>query len=94
MALFLKLVSGVYLVAVWTVFAVAISVPPPPAMAGMAQGAINAIIFFLAIGLSIPAVVLFGFAQIVGDIRVVRNQARMQTDHLKAMRSYYEPTGR
>jgi hypothetical protein len=52
------------------------------------------IAFVIAIGLSIPAIALFAFGQVVGDVRIMRNHARIQSDHLQAMRSYYEPERR
>jgi ABC-type proline/glycine betaine transport system permease subunit len=93
MAVFLKLVSALYLIFVWAVFAVAVSKPFPLA-SSVGNETTNVITLFIAIGLSIPAVALFGFAQIVGDVRMIRNQARMQSEHLRAMRAYYEPQHR
>jgi len=66
MGTFLQLVSGIYLIAVWTCFDIAVSEPPPP-MVGMAEDAIDAIILLISIWLSIPALILFGFAQLPGD---------------------------
>ena len=43
--------------------------------------------FLKPIGLSIPAAILFAFAQVVGDVRVMR-------EHLRVMRTYYEPNRR
>jgi hypothetical protein len=54
------------------------------------SGAANVMSFMIAVGLSIPAVALFAFGKVVGDVRIMRNHARMQSDHLQAMRSYYE----
>ena len=93
MALFLKIVSGVYLFFVWLTFAL---VAGGPSLGlhlnpSVGEAAVKTIAFFMAIGLSIPAVALFGFAQIVGDVRIMRNNARLQSDHLAAMRRYYEP---
>jgi hypothetical protein len=31
---------------------------------------------------------------VVGDVRIIRNNARMQSDNLAAMRAYYEPEHR
>ncbi len=90
MALFLKLVSGVYLALIWLLFfgIVAARVPSD----SLPFGTLRPIIYFLsAIGLSIPAVVMFAFGQIVGDVRVMRDCSRRQADDLRAMRAYYEP---
>jgi hypothetical protein len=40
------------------------------------------------VGLSIPAVALFAFGQVVGDVRIMRNNAHLQSDHLTAMRAF------
>ena len=50
------------------------------------------VVFMIAIGPSIPAVALFAFGQVVGDVRIMRNNTRLQCEHLKAMREYYEPS--
>jgi hypothetical protein len=92
MAVFLKIVSGIYLVFIWLVFGIALSTPAASALTpGPAP---QLLAFVIAIGLSIPAVALFAFGQVVGDVRIMRNHARMQSDHLKAMRAYYEPQTR
>jgi hypothetical protein len=91
MATFLKIVSGFYLILVWLVFAAAISASSPPLNDSIGMQAAKFVVFLIAVGLSIPAAVLFGFAQIVGDIRAMRNNARVQLEHLKAVRRYYEP---
>jgi hypothetical protein len=91
MAAFLKVVSGVYLTFVWLAFFIAVSTPTPLTTSLGSNGA-HVMTFMIAIGLSIPAVALFAFGQVVGDVRIMRNHARMQSDHLQAMRSYYEPT--
>ena len=89
MALFLKLVSGVYLSLVWLLFfGLAGYLPGEPSLIGSYSPMIN---FIGAVGLSIPAVVLFAFGQVVGDVRVMRDCARRQADDLRAMRAYYEP---
>jgi hypothetical protein len=88
MAVFLKIVSGVYLLFVWVVFAGAMNTPIPPSVGA---GLFPILAFFIAVGLSIPAVALFAFGQVVADVRIMRNNARMQTEHLNAMRAYYEP---
>jgi hypothetical protein len=91
MAAFLKVVSGVYLAFVWLIFIGAISTPPPLTSSLGSDTAVKLITFMIAVGLSIPAVALFAFGQVVGDVRIMRNNARMQSDHLQAMRAYYEP---
>jgi ABC-type proline/glycine betaine transport system permease subunit len=93
MAIFLKIVSGIYLLFVWLVFAITIA-RPTPLDVSVGKDAANVLTFLIAIVLSIPAVALFAFGQIVGDIRVIRNNARAQSDHLRAMRAYYEPQAR
>jgi hypothetical protein len=87
MAIFLKIVSGVYLTFVWLVFFITMNAPLPPVL-GLG-GPI--IVFLFTVLLSIPAVALFAFGQIVGDIRVMRHLAKRQADDLQAMRRYYEP---
>jgi hypothetical protein len=64
MASFLKIVSGVYLIFVWLAFSLTLkaAVPLAPALGG----AEPVIAFLIAIGLSIPAVALFAFGQVVG----------------------------
>ncbi|KRR07682.1 hypothetical protein [Bradyrhizobium valentinum] len=91
MAIFLKIVSGVYLAFVWLVLFLTLSVPTP-LNASVASAGASVIVFMIAIGLSIPAVALFAFGQVVGDVRILRNNARLQSEHLKAMRAYYEPS--
>lgn len=90
MALFLKIVSGVYLAFVWLAFFLALSAPTP-LNASLGSGLANIVAFLIAVGLSIPAVALFAFGQVVGDVRIMRNNARLQSEHLQAMRAYYEP---
>jgi hypothetical protein len=94
MASFLKVVSGIYLGFVWFVAFIAISVPPPVAASMGSGNTVVVITILIAVGLSIPAVALFAFGQVVGDVRVIRNNARLQSDHLRAVRSYYEPEQR
>jgi len=89
MAAFLKIVSGVYLVFVWLVFAMMLKTPVAASSLG---GAEPVFAFLIAVALSIPAVALFAFGQVVGDVRIIRNNSRLQVDHLAAMRRYYEPT--
>ena len=92
-AIFLKIVSGVYLVFVWLVFFLTLSVSTP-LNASVGSAGANVITFMIAIGLSIPAVALFAFGQVVGDVRIMRNNAQLQSEHLRAMRAYYEPNSR
>jgi hypothetical protein len=94
MAVFLKIVSGVYLAFVWLLAFVFVSVPPPVAASIGSGGLVAVMVILIGVGLSIPAVALFAFGQVVGDVRVIRNNARLQSDHLRAMRSYYEPDQR
>lgn len=89
MATFLKVVSGVYLVFVWLVFAMMLKAPM--AAASSLGGAEPFFAFLIAVGLSIPAVALFAFGQVVGDVRIMRNNSKAQLEHLAAMRRYYEP---
>lgn len=87
MAIFLKIVSGVYLALIWLVVFVVLREPFPPVLGGLAPF----LVVLIAVVLSIPAVVLFAFGQVVGDIRVMRHLAKRQADDLQAMRRYYEP---
>lgn len=89
MAIVLKVVSAVYLAFVWLAFAFAINTPMP--VAPLLGGAEHLITFLIAVGLSMPAIVLYGFGQVVGDIRMMRDLAKLQGDDLRAMRRYYEP---
>jgi hypothetical protein len=99
MASFLKIVSGVYLVIVWSIFMVMVasstnafvSLGIHPGQANL-NPLIPVLSFLSAVVLSIPAVALFAFGQVVGDIRIIRNNSRLQSNHLDAMRSYYEPS--
>lgn len=83
MAAFLKIVSGIYLAFVWLVAFLAISVPPPVAASVGSSNLVAVITILSAVGLSIPAVALFAFGQVVGDVRIMRNNARLQTEHLR-----------
>lgn len=89
MATFLKVVSGIYLVFVWLIFAMMLKTPI--VATSSLNGAEPFFAFLIAVGLSIPAVALFAFGQVVGDVRVMRNNSKAQLDHLTAMRRYYEP---
>lgn len=95
MAFFLKTVSGLYLFLVWLIIAMAISRPVSPLAGTVGSGeAASVIVLFVGIVFSIPAAVLFGFAQIVDDVRTMRKLAKSQNDQLTAMRRYYEPNAR
>jgi len=88
MANFLKIVSGLYLLLVWVGFVATVALAPAPEVYS------GPLALLIALGASIPAAVLFAFAQIVEDVRSMRNNLRLQSDHLKAMRNYYEPQAR
>jgi hypothetical protein len=88
MANFLKIVSGLYLLLVWVGFVAAVVLAPAP------DAYSGPLALLIALGASIPAAVLFAFAQIVEDVRSMRNNLRLQSDHLRAMRNYYEPQAR
>ena len=90
MSLFLKAVSGTYLILVWLVAAAVMITHLIDVKVGT-HGLANLITILIAISSSIPAAVMFGFAQIVGDVRVMRNNSMIQSSHLTAMRRYYEP---
>ena len=90
MAIFLKIVSGTYLALVWAAFVSTFAgahLGPP----SLEPTTVHLLGFLIALVLSIPAAALFGFAQIVGDVRIMRNSALVHTNHLAAMRRYYEP---
>jgi hypothetical protein len=69
MALFLKIVSGLYLALVWFAFATVVKNLPPSPMFGGAEHVLG---FLICVALSIPAVALFAFGQVVGDVRAIR----------------------
>ena len=82
MAAFLKIVSAIYLIVVWLVFAAAISAEVP--IQAIAYTALfKPALFTVFVLISIPAVALYAFGQLVRDVRAMR-------DHLGAMRAYYE----
>lgn len=92
MAFFLKAVSGLYLILIWACVAIALSVPTPPLTSAAGSGDLAKLaVLLIAISLSIPAAILFAFAQIVEDVRAMRKSAKTQAEHLTAMRRYYEP---
>jgi hypothetical protein len=92
MATFLKTISGIYLAFVWLFFLIMLTIWPTPfAAASMGSGADKFMAFAIAFVVSIPAVALFAFGQVVGDVRIMRNNAQLQSGHLRAMRAYYEP---
>lgn len=88
MSLFLKIVSGIYLLLIWLIFLIVVLVTPGTRLPTFGYDDIGTgaplVFFFICLSLSIPAAVLYAFGQIVGDIRASRN-------HLEAMRAYYEP---
>jgi hypothetical protein len=84
MTRFLKITSGLYLVLVWFAFVLVVSVADARTPAEMVAAV------FAAVSLSIPSAVLFAFAQILEDVRSMRNNLRLQSHHLEAMRAYYE----
>ena len=88
MARFLKIISGLHLVLVWFAFALVISVADARTAAEMF------VAVFAAVSLSIPSAVLFAFAQILEDVRSVRNNSRLQSHHLEAIRNHYEAPAR
>ncbi|MDB5824130.1 MAG: hypothetical protein JWR21_2834 [Herminiimonas sp.] len=92
MATILRIVSAIYLIFIWVVFFGTMNVPTP--MASVPDTTVKLMVFSICVGLSIPAVALFAFGQVVADVRVMRNNARLQTEHLDAMRTYYEPERR
>jgi hypothetical protein len=67
MAGFLELVSGIYLIAVWTILGNELGEPTPSMAAGMAEDVADAIILVGAIVVSIPALALLACAHLVGD---------------------------
>ena len=97
MASFLKIVSGIYLAFVWLVFALftgAFRSLGVLTALDSSSPQVTVLSFLIAVVLSIPAVALFAFGQIFGDVRIIRNNARLQREHLEAMRSYSEPANR
>lgn len=98
MALVLRLISGIYLVLVWTIFVMVVLFMPGTSIEtdqtlfrtfGVipTHGMVVFLSFLITVGISIPAIALYAFGQVVGDVRAM-------TDHLGAMRRYYEPNGR
>jgi len=85
MAGFLKIVSGVYLALVWLSFVLMVMVSGATTGASVGGPTVfNLLAFIACITLSIPAVALYAFGQVVGDVRAMRR-------HLRAMHNYYEP---
>lgn len=72
MATFLKVVAVIYLLCVWGLFFLitgnARELQLLPVLPGLLP-----VSFFIAIGLSVPAAVLYAFGQIVDDVRAMRN---------------------
>jgi hypothetical protein len=91
MATVLRVVSAIYLVFVWLVFVGALNAPSSITASVGSDSTVKLMVFTICVGLSIPAVALFAFGQVVADVRTMRNNSRLQTEHLDAMRSYYEP---
>ncbi|MFN3351669.1 MAG: hypothetical protein ACK41X_22175 [Pseudorhodoplanes sp.] len=92
MATFLKVVSGTYLFFVWLAFTLVVSgVRVGLGGSGDDIGPIALIAFLICITLSIPAVALYAFGQVVADVRTMRQRMEKSESHLFAMRSYYEP---
>jgi hypothetical protein len=77
-AIFLKIVSGIYLILVWLTFFAVSANAPRELTSGMNAEAFRFVAFAATIGLSIPAAVLFAFGQIVGDVRFIRNQTSLK----------------
>jgi hypothetical protein len=67
MTVFFQLVSGIYLIVVWTILGNEVGQPTPSIAAGTAQDVADAIEIVGAIVLSIPAVALLARAELVGD---------------------------
>jgi hypothetical protein len=84
---FLKVISVVYLIIVWIAVALFFFVPVPGDAYAVAAKVLSIV---GGISLSIPAAAMFAFAQVVEDVRAIRAHMTAQTDHLKAMRRYYE----
>jgi hypothetical protein len=86
MALFLKFISGLYLILVWTLFFVVFFFGPDVAAIPNRYGHVaetTPIFFIICAVLSIPAVALYAFGQIVGDIRASRLHLEAMLEHLK-----------
>ncbi len=81
MALFLKIVSGIYFALIWLFAAFALAMPTSEL--GLSIWHKPAIVI-VAATLTLPAAALYAFGQVVGDVRKVRQ-------HLAAMRHYYDP---
>lgn len=75
MAVFLKIVSGAYLILVWLSFFIGLQAPLSRELQMPAGGA-TILLFLIAVLLSIPGVALFAFGQLVGDVRAIRNSCR------------------
>ncbi|PZA11663.1 hypothetical protein DNX69_12500 [Rhodopseudomonas palustris] len=75
MAIFLKIVSGAYLILVWLSFFIGLQSPLERELQ-MPTGSATIVLFLIAVLLSIPGVALFAFGQLVGDVRAIRNSCR------------------
>lgn len=84
MAIFLKVVSGLYFLFVWLIAFLILMTPID--QLGLSVWHTPATVM-IAVTLSLPAAALYAFGTLVGDTRKIRN-------HLAAMRSYYEPERR
>ena len=89
MGIFLQIVSAIYLVLVWLAAIMTLRDPAP--LASTVGDAAGVFTVMIAVLLSIPAAILFGFGQIVSDIRVIRHLTRTQAEDLRAVRRYSEP---
>lgn len=94
MATLLRIISAIYLIFIWVAFFGAMNVSPSMTASVGSDTVVKLMTFTIFVGLSIPAVALFAFGQVVADVRTMRNNSRAQTEHLDAMRSYYEPERR
>ncbi|WP_322515914.1 hypothetical protein SR870_23580 [Rhodopseudomonas palustris] len=73
MSVFLKIVSGAYLVLVWLAFFIGLQAPLSRELQ-IPEGGATMGLFLIAVLLSIPGVALFAFGQLVGDVRAIRNR--------------------
>lgn len=94
MATFLKIVSTIYLVVLWLPFALTVTGVRMDVAGTKIDGAVLVLAFIVCLALTIPAVALFAFAQIVEDVRALRRYQHLSLKHLEVMRSYYEPSQR
>jgi hypothetical protein len=83
MGVVLKIVATIYLAIIWGTVVRVFYIPYVPNIYFTELG-LQIFLIVFAISSSVPAAALFGFGQVVGDVRAMRG-------HLKAMRKYYEP---